>query len=236
METSVLDRVAETEQDTSMPMPPGAAEDDLGKWVREDMNEQSRCFWIAKGSSTCQHLDGPFHNSITVDGKVKRSCTRSVFTRVHNLTRNQTLRNWLCYSPSKGALFCSTCFLLAKDSSGQFCTGLADWNHAERSISRHETSENHLEAVRAMLVRSHAEGRIDSEFGKQSEISLRYWQDVLKRVVVVIKLLATRGLVFRGSNETIGSPANGNFLAVLEAIAQFDPFLAQHLTKYGNPG
>ena len=125
METSVLDRVAETEQDTSMPMPPGAAEDDLGKWVREDMNEQSRCFWIAKGSSTCQHLDGPFHNSITVDGKVKRSCTRSVFTRVHNLMRNQTLRNWLCYSPSKGALFCFTCFLLAKDSSGQFCTGFA---------------------------------------------------------------------------------------------------------------
>lgn len=52
----------------------------------------------------------------------------------------------------------------------------------------------------------------------------------------MIKLLATRGLAFRGSKETIGSPTNGNFLGVLEAIAQFDPFLAQHLTKYGNLG
>lgn len=120
METSGQDQVTEAEQDTSMPMPPGAVGDDLGKWVREDINEQSRCFWITKGSSTCQHLDGPFDNSITVDGKVKRSCTRSVFTRVHNLTRNQTLRNWLCYSSSKGALFCFTCFLLSKTSNGQF--------------------------------------------------------------------------------------------------------------------
>ena len=68
MKTSVLDRKAEAEQDAPMPMPP---EDDLGKWVRENINEQSCCFWIAKGSLTCQHLNRLFHNSITVDGKVK---------------------------------------------------------------------------------------------------------------------------------------------------------------------
>ena len=88
----------------SMPIPPGAPGDDLGKWDREEINEQSRCFWIAKGASTCQHLNGPFDSSMMIDGKVKRWCTRSMFTRVHNLTRSQTLRDWLCYSPSKGSL------------------------------------------------------------------------------------------------------------------------------------
>ena len=72
--------------ESSMPIPPGAPRDDLGKWDREEINEQSRCFWIAKGSSTCQHLNGPFDSSMMIDGKVKRWCTQSMFTRVHNLT------------------------------------------------------------------------------------------------------------------------------------------------------
>ena len=87
------------------------------------------------------------------------------------------------------------------------------------------------------MARSNSKGRIDSELVKQSENAIiRYWRDVLKPVVVVIKLLASRGLAFRGSDEMIGSPRNRNFLGVLEAISHFDPFLAQHLAEHGNPG
>ena len=64
-----------------------------------------------------------------------------------------------------------------------------------------------------------------------------YWQNnVLKRVVHVIKFLVERGLAFRGANETFGSPHNGNFLGILELISQFDPFLSDHLTRFGNSG
>ena len=58
-----------------------------------------------------------------------------------------------------------------------------------------------------------------------------YWQHVLQRVVAVIQTLAERGLPFRGSNETFGSLENGNFLGLLELVAQFDPFLAGHIQK-----
>ena len=48
---------------------------------------------------------------------------------------------------------------------------------------------------------------------------------VLKRVVSVIKFIAERGLAFRGNNELVGSSRNGNFLGILELIAQYATFL-----------
>ncbi|CAM1326808.1 Uncharacterised protein r2_g3576 [Pycnogonum litorale] len=63
-----------------------------------------------------------------------------------------------------------------------------------------------------------------------------YWRHVLERVIAVVCTLAERGLAFRGSNEKFGSPHNGNFLGLLELIALFDPFLANHIELYGNRG
>ena len=91
-------------------------------------------------------------------------------------------------------------------------------------------------AVQAFLLRSKSECCIDGGIIKQLESTRQYWRDVLKRVVVVVKLLASRGLALRGRDEILGSPHIGNFLGVLEAISEFDPFLAQHLAKYGNQG
>lgn len=43
-------------------------------------------------------------------------------------------------------------------------------------------------------------------------------------------------MAFRGNNEIIGSPHNGNFLGTLELIAEFDPFLKTHMKEHGNKG
>ena len=61
-------------------------------------------------------------------------------------------------------------------------------------------------------------------------------KNVFHRVVYVVKFLATRSFAFRGSEEKIGSHTNGNFLGTFELISQYDPFLAEHLVKYGNLG
>lgn len=60
--------------------------------------------------------------------------------------------------------------------------------------------------------------------------------EILKRVVSTIKFIAERGLVFRGDNEILGSPHNGNYLGILKLIAQYDPFFENHLKKHGNKG
>ncbi|XP_065662984.1 uncharacterized protein LOC136085591 [Hydra vulgaris] len=54
---------------------------------------------------------------------------------------------------------------------------------------------------------------------------------ILKRVVAVVKFLSERGLAFRGHNETFSVPINGNFMGCLELIAEFDPFLKEHIQK-----
>jgi len=59
---------------------------------------------------------------------------------------------------------------------------------------------------------------------------------VLRRVIAVVKKLSSRGLSFRGKIEKFGSVKNGNFMMALELISEFDPFLANHIAKYGNPG
>ena len=61
-------------------------------------------------------------------------------------------------------------------------------------------------------------------------------KNALHRIVNVVKFLATRGLAFRGSEEKIGSQINENSLGIIELISQYDPFLAEHLVKYGNLG
>ncbi|KAL1251132.1 hypothetical protein QQF64_018928 [Cirrhinus molitorella] len=39
-----------------------------------------------------------------------------------------------------------------------------------------------------------------------------------------------------GDTETFSSPNNGNYMGILELIAQFDPFLREHIARFGNAG
>ena len=48
-------------------------------------------------------------------------------------------------------------------------------------------------------------------------------------MVETIRFLSARGLAFHGSDEVVGSSRNGNYLGILELLAKFDPFLAQHI-------
>ena len=60
--------------------------------------------------------------------------------------------------------------------------------------------------------------------------------ELLKRVVAVVKFLCGRGLPLRGGNDVFGSHQNRNFLGLLELLAQFDNFLADHIRRFDNSG
>ena len=95
----------------------------------------------------------------------------------------------------------------------------------------HEKSADHLESFEKYVTLQTERARIDESLLKQYNAERMYWRSVLQRVVAVIKFLSERGLAFRGDDELIDSPRNGNFLGTLELIAQFDPFLAGYLEK-----
>lgn len=74
------------------------------------------------------------------------------------------------------------------------------------------------------VTRASEKGQIDAGHRDQFKLEHQYWEDVLKRVVATVKLLSERGLSFRGDTETLNSTNNGNYMGILELIAQFDPF------------
>lgn len=56
---------------------------------------------------------------------------------------------------------------------------------------------------------------------------------VLKRILSMVRFLASCGLAFRGSNEQFFNFHNGNFLGTLELLAEYDDFLF-HIAQHGN--
>ena len=78
-----------------------------------------------------------------------------------------------------------------------------------------QVSGLHLDAMAALCARK-SSSQIDSDLVKQYESEMSYWQEVLRRIVSVVKFLSVRGLAFRGKNELLDSPNNGNYLGILE--------------------
>lgn len=157
----------------------------------------------------------------------------------HRLVNGEKIpREWLIYSPSTGLVFCYICKLFGSAGAvaDDLCsTGLNDWKNAYTRIPSHERSDTHILAVKTAYEYS-VSRRIDTNLAEQMKHEQLYWTDVLRRVVAVILFLGKNGLAFRGDNEIIGEKNNGNYLGSLELIAQFDPFLQEHLRRYGNKG
>ena len=100
----------------------------------------------------------------------------------------------------------------------------------------HESSRAHRDATTTLCRRAKVSGRVNSLLIEQGQTERIYAKAVLERVVATIKFLAERSLAFRGNDQVIGSPSNGNFLGILELLSQFDTFLAARLEKYDNKG
>lgn len=161
----------------------------------------------------------------------KRSCTRNIFFR-KNINGEKVQRSWIHYSETLGQIFCRYCRLFSDKRCGTF---IDDWKHTNL-IDKHETSKLHCDAATVFIRRNSEIGNLDSLLTKQLSQEVEYWRDILKRVLSAVRFLASRGLPFRGANQEIGSTSNGNYLGVLELIAEYDPLLRSHLENYGNKG
>ncbi|XP_014206881.1 uncharacterized protein LOC106638288 [Copidosoma floridanum] len=104
-----------------------------------------------------------------------------------------------------------------------------------RYLSKSWIEHVHVNAL-SLKKRESICGRIDKKLTTQLDEEISYWKNVLKCVVATIIALVSRGLPFRGDNEKFGSVHNGNYLMSFELIAEFDPFLADHISRCGNPG
>lgn len=181
-----------------------------------------------------QNLNADFSLSKRSYSDFDRNCNKSLF-KINRKNGENIVRKWLIYSPSKYVLFCGPCKLFgSKTQLGD--TGFSDWKNGHSSMLKHENSVLHKNNLMSFVMRQSNTGRIDTQLAEQITNEMNYWKAVLKRIVEVIKFIGVRGLSFRGDSEQFGKFNNGNFLGILELLAKFDPFNAQHIEKYGNAG
>uniref|UniRef100_A0A3B4ULL1 DUF4371 domain-containing protein n=1 Tax=Seriola dumerili TaxID=41447 RepID=A0A3B4ULL1_SERDU len=213
----------------------GAGEPPEDRALWGALTESLRGDIIAKGASA-------FHNRAK---KYPVSCRREPGTgKTRSLTNDllsTTLQNgeiikrdWIIYSPSTGEIYCFACKMFSSHNS--FVSGFCDWKHSGDRVREHERGAEHRRCMLVLMRHTEKEGTVDASLAKQMEAEGQYWKQVLRRIVAVIKFLGERGLPFRGDDEFLQSPHNGNYLGILELITQFDPFLKEHIETYGAKG
>lgn len=182
--------------------------------------------------------------NFNVDFKAKKNAENRHFS-LNYLKRELSngdivTRDWVIYSPSKNAVYCFVCRLFGtlNLSDSYKMTGFNDWKNIHRSFKIHECSAEHMHndltyKTRRKEMRS---STLDECFTKQSEQEMEYWRKILRRIVAAIKFLASRGLAFRGLDQKCGSIHNGNYLGLLDFLAEFDPLTRSHIDNYGNKG
>ena len=233
--TSSLDAFVEV-QPSNMTMDNLEFSNDLATWPKKLPLEMQE-YWIKNGPRDCQHKDHGFKESATrlSSETHQRHCSLSLFTRVHTRTNEHLNRTWLCYSSTSGCVYCFACKLMSNKIS-PFTSGFNNWKHGKELVTAHENSQQHRDSMVALYERKATGGHVNNNLVKLFENEKGYWRQLLQRIVSVVQFLCARGLAFRGKDERIGSPSNGNYLGTLELLSRYDTFLAEHIRKYANKG
>jgi hypothetical protein len=135
-------------------------------------------------------------------------------------------KNWLEYSIEKDAVFCLCCYLFRQDVGKQaggdtfVRTGFKLW-HRKDKLRTHVGGVNsaHNQAVKNCDDLMKPNQHINNVFVKQTKEEKIKYRIQLNATVDCIKFLLRQGLAFRGHDESLDSSAKGNFLELLQFLA-----------------
>ncbi|PVH38554.1 hypothetical protein PAHAL_5G287700 [Panicum hallii] len=148
-------------------------------------------------------------------------------------------RDWLVYSKKLDRAFCFSCKLFTKGHrKGQLANeGYNDWAHLGKRLKEHETGADHVSSMITwyeLRNRLQTDQTIDKAAQRQLEKEKDHWRKVLFRIVGIVKFIAKHNLAFRGSNSKLYDDSNGNFLGLVEMLAEFDPVIQEHVRRITN--
>lgn len=143
-------------------------------------------------------------------------------------------REWLVYSKGLNRVFCFCCKKFGKGRArGHLANeGFSDWIHLSIRLREHETGAEHLQNMvtwHELCLRLQQNKTIDSAARQQLEKEKDHWRKVLLRILLIVKFLVKHNLAFRGTNSKLYQNSNGNFLGLVEMLAEFDPVIQEHV-------
>ena len=195
--------------------------DDPYKWP-ESISDAQRCDIVKRGPHQLI-MNFPYNNTTP-----RRRFSSNHYKRV--LPNGESVsRSWLVYSGESDKVFCFCCKLFGKTLS-PFCSGINTWEGFSKKLKDHENGISHQECCSQWMLL--AEGIRNSSTIDKREMNIffnerRFWRNVLERLIDIALFLSERNLAFRGSEEVLGSPHNGNLLGIFELLARRDPILKE---------
>lgn len=72
---------------------------------------------------------------------------------------------------------------------------------------------------------------IDAQNHRKLAAETIHWQNVLQRLISLIRVMAMQNLPFRGSTDRLFGHNNGTFLKLVEMIGLFDSVMAEHIRR-----
>jgi len=146
---------------------------------------------------------------------------------------NKIPRTWLCYSIVLNNIYCETCWLFAdrsyKHYNATWVYGIDDWQHASQKIYTHDTSVQHIEAIKIRCLWAKNQV-IEKELENQISEEAAYWRSVLERIIRIILHLTAGNNALRGSEKKFNKDNSfneGNFLQTVRLMANYDHILSK---------
>jgi len=171
-------------------------------------------------------------------GKLSRRFSATCYTRV--LPNGEKCdRDWLVYSKELDKVFCFCCKIFRKGiGKGQLAKdGFDNWAHLSFRLKEHEIGVEHITNMATwydLRERLNNNQTIDKVAQKQIQKEKEHWRNVLQRILSIVKFLAKHNLAFRGTNARLYQNSNGNFLGLVEMLAEFDPVIQEHVQRITN--
>uniref|UniRef100_A0A7N0RG42 TTF-type domain-containing protein n=1 Tax=Kalanchoe fedtschenkoi TaxID=63787 RepID=A0A7N0RG42_KALFE len=146
-------------------------------------------------------------------------------------------RDWLVYSKELDKVFCFWCKIFKKGyvKGGLVNEGYDDWAHVAVRLQEHEVGIEHKRKWATwyeLRSRLNVNKTIDHMAQKQFRKEKDHWKNVLLRIISIF--LAKHSLAFRGTKERLHENNNGNFLGLIEMLAEFDPFIQELVRRITN--